>query len=209
VIEGTLIHPTIMNSITRAALVLAAAATLPSGAAEPVKRVVMREAPTHDQIVEFARKAKEENPMPVFTPAAGEDPSKVNRLGDLISRSDILCFQGRATLVPKRAVLHVPKSLSGRLGMQEGSQIESWTEFLNANRGWIRTVAVTRIQAEGNDPMPEAVLKSFVKEQRVVIATYQEGPISVLPLKVPETPVAGEPGAKVAAPVQAINVATP
>lgn len=106
-------------------------------------------------------------------------------------------------------MLHVPKSLAGRLGMQEGSQIGSWTEFLNANRGWIRTVAVTRVQAEGNEPMPEAVLKSFVKEQRVVIATYQEGPISVLPLKVPETPVAGEPGARIAAPAQAINVATP
>jgi hypothetical protein len=198
-----------MNSITRLAAALAAFSAFPSAAAEPVRRMIMREAPTHDQIVEFARKAKEENPQPVFTPAQGEDPSKVNKLGDLISRSDILCFQGRATLVPKRAVLHVPKSLAGRLGMQEGSQIGSWTEFLNANRGWIRTVAVTRVQAEGNEPMPEAVLKSFVKEQRVVIATYQEGPISVLPLKVPETPVAGEPGAKIAAPAQAINVATP
>lgn len=197
-----------MNSITRAALVLAAA-TLPSGAAEPVKRVVMREAPTHDQIVEFARKAKEENPMPVFVPAEGADPSKANQLGDLISRSDVLCFQGRATLVPKRAVLHVPKSLAGRLGMQEGSQIGSWTEFLNHNSGWIRTVEVTRVQAEGNEPLPEALLKSFAKEQRIVIATYQSGTISVLPLKVPETPVAGGPATKSAAPVQAINVAKP
>jgi hypothetical protein len=93
--------------------------------------------------------------------------------------------------------------------MQEGSRIGSWTDFLNANRAWIRTVPVTRIQAEGNDPMPEGVLKSFLKEQRVVIATYQEGPISVLPLKVPETPVAGGPDANAAAPAQAINVATP
>lgn len=198
-----------MNSTVRIATVIAALSGLPAAAAEPVRRMVVREAPTHDQIVEFARKAKEANPPPVFTPAQGEDPSKANKLGDLISRSDILCFQGRATLVPKRAVLHVPKSLAGRLGMQEGSQIGSWTDFLNVNRGWIRTVAVTRVQAEGNEPMPEAVLKSFVKEQRVVIATYQEGPISVLPLKVPETPVAGEPGAKVSAPAQAINVATP
>lgn len=197
-----------MNLITRTALALAAA-TLPSAAAEPVKRVVMREAPTHDQIVEFANKAKEANPMPVFTPAEGADPSKANQLGDLISRSDILCFQGRATLVPKRAVLHIPKSLAGRLGMQEGAAIQAWTEFLAANSGWIRTVEVTRVQAEGNEPLPEGVLKSFAKEQRVVIATYQSGTISVLPLKVPETPVAGQPGAKASASVQVINVAKP
>jgi len=194
-----------MNSLTRTAIALAALLQLPAPAAEPVRRVVMRQAPTHDEIVEFSRKAKEETPAPVFTPAEGPDPSVANKLGDLIARSDVLCFQGRATLVPKRAVLHVPKSLSGRMGMQDGSQLGSWTEFLNANRAWIRTVAVTRVQAEGNEPMPEAVLKSFDKEQRVVIATYQEGPISVLPLKVPETPVAAAPGA----PAQAINVATP
>lgn len=191
-----------MNPLIRSAVALSALIHLQPAVAEPVRRVVMREAPSHDEIVEFARKAKEETPAPVFTPAEGPDPSVANKLGDLIARSDVLCFQGRATLVPKRAVLHVPKSLAGRLGMQEGSQLGSWTEFLNLNRGWIRTVAVTRVQAEGNDPMPAAVLESFAKEQRVVIATYQEGPISVLPLKVPETPVAGTPA-------QAINVATP
>ena len=200
-----------MNSFRSIQLSLASVLLLgpPSVAAERVARVVMREVTTHEQIVEAARVARESAPPPVFKPIEGADPSLANKLGDLISRSDILCFQGRATLVPKRAVLHVPKSLAGRLGMQEGSQIGSWTEFLNANRAWIRTVPVTRIQAEGNDPMPEGVLKSFVKEQRVVIATYQEGPISVLPLKVPEAAVAGGPEAKNAAPAQAINVATP
>lgn len=194
-----------MNPISRNLFVLVALVQLPASAAEPVRRIAMREAPTHDEIVELARKAKEEAPVPVFTPAEGPDPSVANKLGDLISRSDVLCFQGRATLVPKRAVLHVPKSLAGRLGMQEGSQIGSWTEFLHANRGWIRTVAVTLAQAEGNRSIPPGVLESFSKEQRVVIATYQEGPISVLPLKVSETPVAAASGAS----TQAINVAKP
>jgi hypothetical protein len=186
-----------------------AACAVIQAAEPPATPVAVRDAPTHDQIVENAIKAREANPMPVFTPTQGEDPSKVNRLGDLISRSDILCFQGQATLVPKRAVLHVPKNMAHRLGMQDGAQIGSWVDFLNSNRGWIRTVEVTRVQAEGNMPLPEGVLKSFVKEQRVVVATYQEGPISVLPLKVPEAPVAGGPGATGAAPTQVINVATP
>jgi hypothetical protein len=50
--------------------------------------------------------------------------------------------------------------------------------------------------------MPEATLKSFQKEQRLVVATYQDGPISVLPLKVPEPePVAGTPAANPPGPV--------
>lgn len=179
-------------------------------AAEPQPaRVAMRDVPTHDEIVEAARKAKAENPAPVFTPSEGADPSVTNKLGDLISRSDVLCYQGRATLVPKRAILHIPKDLSDRLGMKEGAQLGSWVDFFNANSGWIRTVEVTRVQAEGNEPLPEGVLKSFEKEKRVVIATYQSGTISVLPLKEPETPVAGGPATKTAAPVQAINVAKP
>jgi hypothetical protein len=169
---------------------------------------------THDDIVETARKAKEEAPPPVFKPATGEDPSVANKLGDLISRSDIICYRGQATLVPKRAVLHVPKAMSDRMGMKEGARIGSWTEFLNANRAWIRTVAVSRIQAEGNDPMSEETIKSFDKEQRLVIATYQEGPISVLPLKVPDpAPEPGAPASPVApagpSAIQPANVAKP
>jgi len=173
--------------------------------------VRMREAVTHDEIVETARKAREEAPPSIFKPATGADPSVVNKLGDLISRSDIICYRGQATLVPKRAVLHVPKAISDRLGMQEGARIGSWTDFLNANRAWIRTVPVTRIQAEGNNPMSEETIKSFAKEQRLVIAVYQEGPISVLPLKVPEP--APESGTATTtnppAAAQPINVAKP
>lgn len=167
---------------------------LPASAQTPgPAKVRMRDVVTHDEIVETARKAKEEAPPPVFKPATGADPSVANKLGDLISRSDIICYRGQATLVPKRAVLHVPKAMSDRLGMKDDARIGSWTEFLNANRAWIRTVPVSRIQAEGNDPMSEETIKSFEKEQRLVIATYQEGPISVLPLKVPDP--APEPGA--------------
>jgi hypothetical protein len=200
-----------MNLFKHGFPVAAAAACFSTLAAEPPARVKMREVVTHDQIVEASKKALEKSTPPVFKPATGADPSVANKLGDLISRSDIICFRGQATLVPKRAVLHVPKAISDRLGMKEGARIGSWTEFLNANRAWIRTVQVSRIQAEGNDPMPEETIKSFEKEQRLVIATYQEGPISVLPLKVPEpAPEAGAAtAAKVPATAQPINVAKP
>lgn len=202
-----------MKPLNYAVPVVFAATLVSTLAVEPPARVKMREVVTHDQIVEASRKARENTPPSVFKPASGADPSVANKLGDLISRSDIICYRGQATLVPKRAVLHVPKAISDRIGMKEGARIGSWTEFLNANRAWIRTVQVTRVQAEGNDPMPEETLKSFEKEQRLVVATYQEGPISVLPLKVPEpAPEAGAAttaAATVPATVQPINPSKP
>ena len=188
--------------------------------APPAGTVVMREVATHEQIVEAARKAKIENPLPEFKPVEGADPTVANRPQSLIARSEFISYGGMTSLVPKRAVLHVPKEMVERLGMKDGHEIGSWLDFLNANRGWIRTVPVTRVQAEGREAMPEATLKSFAKEKRLVIATYQDGPISIMPLKVPppavETPGAPGAPARPASPAAAttasaptINVATP
>jgi len=156
-------------------------------------KAVMRDVATHEDIVAAGRKAAEENKTPAFIPIQRKDPSVANKPGDLISRSDILCFGGIATLVPKRAVIHIPKGVASRIGMQDGVKIVTWPDFLAANRAWITTLNVSRLQAEGNEPLSEATLKSFVKESRLVVATYEGGTISVLPLKVPETPTVATP----------------
>jgi hypothetical protein len=182
-------------------LVLGAVAgmLMPGALAEAPKRMAMRDAVTHDQIVEADRKAKEDAPPPVFKPAEGEDPSVTNRPQGLLSQSEIFCFLGKASLVPKRAVLHVPKELAGRLGMKDGVSFVSWREFHGINRAWIRTVQVSRAQAEGRQPLDEELLKSFAKEPRLVVATYQEGPISVTPLRVPPPQTEVAPGQAAAA----------
>jgi hypothetical protein len=46
-------------------------------------------------------------------------------------------------------------------------------------------VEVTREQSEGNSPIDEDVLSSFKQRTKVVVATYQGGPISILPSKNP------------------------
>lgn len=209
-----------MNTPVARLLAISSVLSAVSAESPPPPRPVMRDVMTHDAIVEVARKAKEENPMPAFKPVEGADPTLTTRPQSLLSRSDILCFQGRATLVPKRSLIHVPSEMKDRLGLKEGHQIGSWIEFLNANRAWIRTVPVTRVQAEGREPIAEETIKSFEKEKRLVIATYQEGPISVLPLQVPPKPEPGQanpaaanpapaaPAAEVPAPSTA-NVAKP
>ena len=51
------------------------------------------------------------------------------------------------------------------------------------NRGWITTVEVSRVQAEGNLAIAEETRERIGKSMNLVVATYMGGPISVLPLK--------------------------
>ena len=75
--------------------------------------------------------------------------------------------------------------MSDRIKYQPGAKLLSWGDFYALNRGWITTVEVSRIQAEGNNPLPEETQKKIVKSGNLMVATYQGGPISVLPLKAP------------------------
>ena len=108
------------------------------------------------------------------------DPSKGSRPKSLLDTSTILNFGGSLTLVPKGAVLHVPKTLTDRVGKRDGAKIATWTDFQTANRGWLITQEVTLEQAKGNESLPEAVLQHLAKEINVVVATYQGRPISML-----------------------------
>ncbi len=146
----------------------------------------MRDAATHEQLTLTYRQALQEDPMRKLKAAEGPDPSIVNQPEDLIASSDILCFGDNATLVPKRAILNIPKNLADRLKFQQGAQILSWADFFVLNRGWITTVEVSRDQAEGNQALAVEISDRVAKSSNLVVATYMGGPISVLPLKIPE-----------------------
>lgn len=145
----------------------------------------MRDASTHAQLAMTHRKASQEDPMRNMQPAKGVDPSTANQAKDILSESDVICFNGTATLVPKRAILNLPASMQGRLKFLPGSKLMTWMDFYTLNRGWISTVEVSRSQAEGNEAMKEEISTRIGKSSNLVVATYKGGPISVLPLKVP------------------------
>jgi hypothetical protein len=149
---------------------------------EPPK-VRFRDAATHEQLARIMRKADQIDPMDKLEPSKGEDPSKVNQPADLLASSDVISFGGVATLVPKRAILSAPKGVKDRVCLQKGVRIVSWLEFASLNRGWITTVEVSRVQAEGNKPIAEETLDRISKSSNLVVATLMGGPISVLPLK--------------------------
>ncbi len=156
------------------------------GQARTTSQPRMRDVVTHEQLALAFRKAEQKDPMRVMTAAEGEDPSKSNQPINLLENSDIISFGGLATLVPKRAILATPTNHKQRLGIQPGVRIVGWAEFYAKNRGWITTVEVSRVQAEGNLPIAEETQERIGKSSNLVVATCLGGPISVLPAKVTE-----------------------
>ncbi len=152
----------------------------------------MSEPATHDQLSLALRKADQLDPMKNLAPAAGEDPSMKHPPRDILSDSDIISFRGLATLVPKRAILQIPKNHAGLVKLEPGAKIVSWADFYAANRNWITTVEVSRVQAEGNQPIAEETRKFMSTSRNLIVATYHSGPISVLPLKEPAPDAAAE-----------------
>lgn len=165
---------------------IALCSTLAASAQQSGKKPVYRDAATHDQIVRIVKVASQHNPMENLLTSEGEDPSIVNQPTDIISSSDIISFNGLTTLVPKRAILQTPANFQDRINNhQPGNRIVNWVDFMTRNRGWITSVEVTREQAEGHAPIARELADQLAKSRNLIVAAYQAGPISVLPLKEP------------------------
>jgi hypothetical protein len=154
----------------------------------------MRDAVRHEDIAARQQQDREKATNAVAATESTVDPSKTNKPPTLMSRSEILCFEGIAALVPKRAVINKPKAMEDRLVLSEGVRLVSWEEFYNANRGWLKTMEVSRKHAEGKEPLSEEDAKTLQGSAAVVVAVHHGAPISVLPLqpqepaKTPTTP---------------------
>lgn len=184
---------------TKLRIQLAVAAAICAAAAPPLaaqNASGMRDVVTQDQLSQRLRMVQQRDPIADLGPAMGQvdrDPSAALASRDFVKNSAVLSFRGYLTLVPKRSVLHVPDALLNRMTIDENAKVQTFQDFLLSNRGWIRAVEVSREQALGHVPLPEGVVESFSKSNQIVVATFQRGPISVLPLKDPEeVPTAAE-----------------
>lgn len=97
----------------------------------------------------------------------------------LIEQSTILCFGGHWTFVPPKAVIHLPAALKARVNTAPSGSLLPWVEFLTKNPNWITTNEVTFDQAAGNEPIPAERMAFLTKQDKVVVAVHQTGPISV------------------------------
>lgn len=173
-------------------MLLLSAIGVTSGWTETAPAPTMRDAATNEELLLRYRKASQtqsaSKPAP-DTVTAAEAPKKVKPSRGILANSDVICFNGSATLVPKRAIIQIPKNMEDRLKYQPGAKLLSWSEFYTLNRAWITIVEVSMEQAEGQSPLSEDTQKKMVASGNLMLATYQKSPISVLPLKnPPETP---------------------
>lgn len=170
-------------------LALGLASGLSAQVAKKTKVAEIRDAASHDELSARLRMAQQKDPLRKVGPPTGnreEDPSKRSAERDIVKESTIVCYGGLVTLVPKEAVLHIPEALQDRIGEKPNVDIVTWQDFYRANRGWIRTVDITREQAMGHKALSESKLSAIKQSSTLVVATFKGGPISVLPPKDPE-----------------------
>lgn len=97
----------------------------------------------------------------------------------IIAQSEILHDGQHWTLVPKGAVLFVPALKSENVGARPVGTLLAWRDFLTRNPTWISTHETTFDQASGEVPFPEEKVEFWKKQDRVIVAVHQGGPISV------------------------------
>lgn len=97
----------------------------------------------------------------------------------IIKQSSILHDGTNWTLVPRGAVVFVPTAQKARVDVKPVGNLLSWADFLVKNRAWITTTDISFDQAAGNEPMPAERGSFWAKQDKVVVAVHQNGPISV------------------------------
>lgn len=114
---------------------------------------------------------------------AGEAPPARMAVGldeGLVARSTIISSGRYWTIVPRGAVLHVPKLYHNRVDSKRTGRLLPWRQFFAMNRSWITAQAVTMEEATGEQAISDKAKVSHHKVGRLVVAVLKGGPISVL-----------------------------
>lgn len=155
-------------------------------------RPPMRKAPTNEDLVLQLRKQEQERASrPAVTAPPSQDVTTIESPNNLMSRSEVLCYGGALTLVPKRAVLQYPEKYADRLKAIPGSNVLVFSDFYAANKNWITTYEISRAQAQGKEPLPEDARASMSKTGNLIVATFQGNPIELMPPANPTPETAG------------------
>jgi hypothetical protein len=119
-------------------------------------------------------------------PAENEVTTPRPQNQSIIKESTILHDGRNWTLVPTGAVVFLPESLKPRVNTRPVGTLLPWTAFLTINRAWITTTEVNFDQAAGNEALPEERAEFWAKQDKIVVAVHQAGPISVRVAKAPD-----------------------
>lgn len=99
----------------------------------------------------------------------------------LLEMSAILHHGQQMVFLPKDSILHCPQEHEARRSGTVTGRPVDWITFLAANRSWLATFEVTREQIIGQKPVPPEIRDRFARGKSVVVATFQGGPVTVIP----------------------------
>lgn len=137
--------------------------------------------PSHQSVqAEIAKQQKGKNKQGDASTKPVEKPVDQNKEFNIADESTLLASKGLWTPVPKGTVIYTPKHLKSKIVSQPKGKISDWKQFFYKNRGWIHLHPVTIAQARGSQIKPE-LIKAYQSMGKMVIATYQKNPISVMP----------------------------
>jgi hypothetical protein len=111
-------------------------------------------------------------------PAEGEAKIARPENQSIIAQSTVLHDGARWTIVPNGAVVFIPERMKSRVGATPSGELIPWSDFLSLNRGWISTCEVTFEQASGKEPLAAERTDFWSKQDKIIVAVHQRGPIS-------------------------------
>jgi hypothetical protein len=124
-------------------------------------------------------KLQSANPMVRLEKPADNEAKVARPDNQSILRDSTILNDGKNwTIVPIGAVVHIPENLKHRVNAEPAGTMVSWNDFLMANHAWITTCEVDFKQAAGQTEFPAERSAYWPKQNRVVVAVHQRGPIS-------------------------------
>lgn len=154
----------------KTALILCALASSAFAAAPVLPRITPEELARLQQGTPMTR---------LETPPQERAPVSRPNAQSIIKQSMVLNDGKNWTLIPKGAVIFLPQAMKSRVNANPVGTLLPWNDFLTRNRAWITTNDVSFDQAAGTEALPPERLAYWAKQEKIVIATHRQGPISV------------------------------
>lgn len=144
-----------------------------------IKPIVVSERPTHAQLAKkqaayHAKRHGNKEEVPI-------KPIVTIKKRSLVGMSTLLAARGHWALVPKGAVIHIPKKLQAKVVTKPQGTLQDWPVFLRENAGWIHLFPVDLEIARGKKTIGEKQMKAYKTMGKMVIATSGGYPVSVAP----------------------------
>lgn len=136
-------------------------------------------------ILEQARKAEENQAKQNRSEGNDEtdriDPAQFKSgAKSIYAGTSILLGDGNWTLVPANSILCVPESQQSRVSKERQGEYLGWSQFYRKNVSWLATQPVSLKTITGEDPLDDSVKDRLTSMKKIVVATYQKNPVSVL-----------------------------